>query len=235
MLFFDKLIRNVKIESSWRIKEKRTYQAKRISSRQETKEDMSKRITLSHKFFQSFKHVVSCFHFVPKMVKIEIWILNFRKLAIFFKIEWKHYHKYRQISRGIFPITLPLCTAHLQLDKILGNIGDKGGRNTVLFLKKSSFWDVSVGGRGCRMMGGAPSWKPNTAKAATVSTEGPEETTLIGVEKFFVFVQEYCSQMWRNKWKCLNTAGCVGSGWPYLGVMVKRTKPYQRKLIFLNR
>ena len=46
MLFFDKLIRNVKIESSWRIKEK----AKRISSRQETKEDMSKRITLSHKF-----------------------------------------------------------------------------------------------------------------------------------------------------------------------------------------
>ena len=156
MLFFDKLIRNVKIESSWRIKEKRTYQAKRISSRQETKEDMSKRITLSHKFFQSFKHVVSCFHFVPKMVKIEIWILNFRKLAIFFKIEWKHYHKYRQISRGIFPITLPLCTAHLQLDKILGNIGDKGERNTVLFLKKSSFWDVSVGGRGCRMMGGAP-------------------------------------------------------------------------------
>ena len=79
MLFFDKLIRNVKIKSSWWIKEKRTYQPKRISSRQETKEDMSKRITLSHKFFQSFKHVVSCFHLVPKMVKIEI--VNYRKLV----------------------------------------------------------------------------------------------------------------------------------------------------------
>jgi len=43
------------------------------------------------------------------------------------------------------------------------------------------------------------SWKPNTAKAATVSTEGSEENALIGVEKFFVFVQEYWSQMWRNK------------------------------------
>ena len=36
------------------------------------------------------------------------------------------------------------------------------------------------------MMGAAPSWKPNTAKAATVSTEGPEENAIIGVETIFV-------------------------------------------------